>query len=242
MGNIISWDSVMKGALSMPGVKVNRDSFLASTFGPYGFDASNAKDANPATIYSEQLLNQLADGVIKNHTNKVTAISAAAGIPGGLAMIGTVPADLAQYYWHYLVMAQKLAYIYGWPDLRDENNNLGEGAQALLTIFVGIGFGVNGANALIKEIAEQAAKHLAKRIPKIALTKTAWYPVVKKIAAMIGVKITKDSVGKAAGKIVPLIGAVVSGGLTYATFKPMAKKLKDELCENASIYRNELGK
>ena len=35
-------------------------------------------------------------------------------------MVGTVPADLAQFYWHTLVLAQKLAYLYGWPDLSDK--------------------------------------------------------------------------------------------------------------------------
>lgn len=65
--------------------------------------------------------------------------------------------------------------------------------------------------------------------------KTSWYPIVKKIAAWLGVKITKDSIGKAAGKIIPLLGAAVSGTLTYATFRPMAKKLKNELAQTALL-------
>lgn len=53
--------------------------------------------------------------------------------------------------------------------------------------------------------------------------------MVKKIASWLGIKLTKDGVGKAAGKIVPILGGIVSGGLTYVTFKPMAKRLKNEL-------------
>ncbi|MBD5265831.1 MAG: hypothetical protein K2G00_08345 [Duncaniella sp.] len=235
MANIISWDKLMQGALSMPGVNVDRNQFLSSAFHAYG--DSNFENVSPTEIYSSAVINKIATGIINNHLTKVTAISTVAGIPGGFAMLGTIPADLAQYYWHYLVMAQKLAYLYGWPDLRDTENNLGEEAQAVMTLFVGIGLGVNQANVVVKELVEQAARHWMKRLPRMALTKTAWYPVIKRIAAFIGVKLTKDGMGKAAGKVIPLLGGLVSGGLTYATFKPMAKKLNKALMENAEIFQ-----
>lgn len=232
MANIISWDGIMKGVMTMPGVKVDREKFLATEFCRYG-NTEALKDRRPSEIYSDRILERIANGIVKNHTAKVTMISAAAGIPGGLAMLGTIPADMAQYFWHFLVMAQKLAYIYGWPDLRDENNNLGEEAQAILTIFIGVGFGADGASSGIREIARISAEHWAKKLPQMALTKTAWYPIVKKIAEWLGIKITKDSVGKAAGKVIPIIGGVISGAITYSTFRPMAKKLNKCLSESA---------
>lgn len=236
MANVISWEGIMKGALTMPRVKVDREKFLISAFCAYG-DSGSLRDKRPSEVFSNDIIQRVAKGIVNNHSTKVTAISAAAGIPGGLAMLGTVPADLAQYYWHFLVMAQKLAYVYGWPDLRDENNNLGDEAQAILTIFVGVGFGADGAAAASREIAKKAAQHWAKKLPQMALTKTFWYPIVKKVAAWLGYKITKDSVGKAAGKAIPLIGAVISGTLTYATFRPMAQKLKKELSETALLAK-----
>lgn len=228
MGNVITWNSVMKGALKMPGVTVDKDKFLFSTFSIYG-KTNELLSKRPSEVYPKEVIDKVANGIIENHTRNVTLISTAAGIPGGLAMFGTIPADLAQYYWHYLVMAQKLAYLYGWPDLRDENNNLGEQAQAIMTLFVGLGFGVDGASAVARTISKKAAEHWAMKLPQMALTKTSWYPIIKKIASWVGIKLTKDSVGKAAGKILPLLGGIVSGSLTYITFKPMAKKLKNEL-------------
>lgn len=235
MANIITWDGIMKGALNLPGIKVDRDQFLISAFRPYG-ESVNLREKRPSEIFSNQIIERVAKGIVKNHANKVTAISAAAGIPGGLAMLGTVPADLVQYYWHFLVMSQKLAYVYGWPDLRDENNNLGDEAQGIMTIFMGVGFGVDGAATATREIAKKAADHWVKKIPQMALTKTVWYPIVKKIAAWLGIRITKDSVAKAASKIIPFVGAAISGTLTYATFKPMANKLRKELAETARLY------
>ncbi|MCH5235616.1 MAG: hypothetical protein J1E16_09990 [Muribaculaceae bacterium] len=231
----ITWDGIMHAALNMPGIKVDRDSFLIKTFAPYGENPQLLVNSRPSEIYSEKVIHKVASNIISNHTTKVTAISAAAGIPGGFAMFGTIPADMAQFYWHYLVMAQKLAYVYGWPDLRNEQNELGEGAQQILTVFMGIGFGLEAAHGAIRKIAIEAAKHWAKKLPQMTLTKTFWYPIIKNIAKFIGVKITKDSVGKAAGKIIPFIGAVFSGGLTLITFKPMANRLNKELQTTALL-------
>ena len=52
------------------------------------------------------------------------------------------------------------------------------------------------ASSGIREIARISAEHWAKKLPQMALTKTAWYPIVKKIAEWLGIKITKDSVGR----------------------------------------------
>ena len=73
------------------------------------------------------------------------------------------------------------------------------------------------------------AKQVAKKFPQKALTKGVVYPVVKKVAAFIGVKMTKYVFAKGVSKIVPLIGAAVSRGITLGTYYPMAKKLEKYL-------------
>lgn len=224
----------MRGALSLPGVKVDRKSFLTGVLRPYG-DFSQFADGSPTDYYPIALIDGLADEVIKSHCLKATALSAAAGIPGGFASLGTIPADFAQYYWHYLVMAQKLAYLYGWPDLRDSDNNLGADAQAVLTLFMGSGLGMNVANAVIKEVAEQAAKQAIRRLSAVAITRGGLFPIVERIARAIGIRLTQEAAGRAAGKLIPLLGAAISGGITYASFRPMARKLKRELSAAAQL-------
>lgn len=46
------------------------------------------------------MLDDVAESVINFETGKSTALSFAAGLPGGFAMIGTVPADITQFYVH----------------------------------------------------------------------------------------------------------------------------------------------
>lgn len=104
-----------------------------------------------------------AKSCIRAETTRVTAISAAAGIPGGFAMIGTVPADLAQYFGHILRILQELIYLYGWQELSVDSEEMNEETKNLITLFVGIMFGVNGAVNTVNRIAGQVAKQVAKK-------------------------------------------------------------------------------
>lgn len=73
-------------------------------------------------------------------------------------MAGTVPADLTQQMAHILRIMQKLAYLYGWPSLMDEENStIDDGMVNDLIIFAGIMFGVEGAGHAIHRIAAQVA-------------------------------------------------------------------------------------
>ena len=225
------WNRIVSLALEMPGVRINRDSFLRSQLKIYCTDAQISKVLERGTIgnVSIEVLDKIASDCIKSHTIKATSLSAVLGMPGGFAIVGTVPGDLAQYYYHVFVVAQKLAYIYGYPDLCDEDGNFTDDSVQMLTVFVGVMSGVAAANKVIQEIAEQVQKEILKRLPRYALTKTLLYPLIKQVAKWIGVSITKQSFARGVSKIVPFVGGAVSGGLTYMTFKPQSKNLQKEL-------------
>lgn len=227
------WNKVMGAALSMPGVKVDRDDFLKKELKNYCSpeQLNLAISSRPINVVSKEIIDRIANACINSHTTKVTTISAVAGIPGGFAMAGTIPADMAQYYWHVFVLAQKLAYLYGFPDLRDENGNLTDTASDMLTLFVGVMMGASAANQAIKGLAKEFAKQVVKRLPQKALTKTIYYPIIKQIAKWIGVKLTRDTFAKGLGKVIPILGGLISGGLTLATFRPSAKRLQHKLQE-----------
>nr|MBQ4318527.1 hypothetical protein [Clostridia bacterium] len=228
----INFNELLKSAVGLPGVKISRTSFLTSALKPYFSEdiVQKAVANNPASAgISIDEISKIADESIKFETRNVTLISTAAGIPGGLAIIGTIPADLAQYFGHILRILQKLIYLYGWDELFDENGDMDDSTANILTLFTGVMFGVNGAAAAINKIADQAARHTAKALANKALTKGIIYPIVKKIATALGVKMTKDIFAKGVSKIIPFIGGIASGGITYITYKPMAIKLRDHL-------------
>lgn len=216
--------ALLKATSALPGVKINRTEFLNSALRPHfpELTVENAVRHNPAAAgIGLAEINEIAASCIKYETTKVTTLSFAAGIPGGLAMLGTVPADLAQYFGHILRILQKLVYLYGWQELFDEQGQLDDETSNLLTLFAGIMFGVNGATSAITKLVDSATQNM--------VTKGTLYPIVKKIAANLGIRLSRDVFAKGAAKVVPLVGGIASGGLTYMTYKPMAEKLRAHL-------------
>ncbi len=235
------WNKVLSTALDMPGVKVNREDFLKSKLGQYCTESQVevALTVSPLKVLSRQDIDRIANSIIGSHVKQVTAISSLTGVPGGFAIAATVPADIAQYYYHVFKLSQKLAYLYGYPDLLDENGNATDDTINLLTLFAGVMMGAAAANNAIRTISKKMAETAVKRLPQQALTKGVVYPIVKKIATMLGYNMTKSTFAKGVGKAIPILGGIVSGTLTFATFRPGAKRLQKQMQgEMEFFYRN----
>ena len=114
------WQRVLHAALAVPGVKVNREDFLRTSLKSIADEEQieKAVRTRPALAGIDiEKIDGRANVLIRKHVARASGISFAAGIPGGFALLGTIPADLAQYFYHLTVMAQELAYLYGWPDV-----------------------------------------------------------------------------------------------------------------------------
>lgn len=145
-------------------------------------------------------------------------------------MLGTIPFDIAQYYVHALRIMQKLAYVYGWHDFLEDVDEVDDETLGILAAFFGVMMGVGGTVGMLNNFLQKSvAPAVEKNIAKQALTKTAWYVPMKKVLKIIGVNITKQSFAKSASKVVPVIGGVISGGLTFAMLTTQSKRLKDHL-------------
>jgi hypothetical protein len=135
--------------------------------------------------------------------------------------------DVAQYFGFAINMAQKIAYLFGEDELFDGGSEqLPETAKIRIITYLGAMFGVSGATHLINKTAKIAGVNIGK-ISSKALMKTSWYPLLRKVGTVLGQKIVKTTVEKAITKTVPIIGGVISGGITYVTFAPMGNRLTD---------------
>lgn len=243
MAQPVSFTSIIEGASKLPFVHVDRKDFLTKNLSRLTTESQLQKALVNGTLHANipvATLDSLANAVVNAETVRVTAISTAAGLPGGIAMAATIPADLAQFYGFVIRIAQELAYIYGWSEIFTESSQLDSASESQLILFIGVMSGVGVANkAVTKLFGETAMKAVAKKVAAQALTKTWYYPLVKKIAAMLGQKVVKATFAQGVSKAVPVLGGAVSGGLTLATFKPMAIKLKNHLSTLAHMSPEE---
>lgn len=225
--------SVFKAAMSLPGARVDRQSFLRDQFRPHCPEeqVKEAIDTSPAQAgVRGRTIERIVNSVINSHVRQAAGLSFVAGLPGGLIGLAAIPADTTQFLWHSIVLAQKLAYLYGWPDLAQEGEP-DEETQNRIVVLLGSMFGVDQANNALKVAAQRFAEEVGTRVPKQALTKTIYYPALKKTLKWFGIKLTKQSFAKGAARIVPFIGGGLAAGMTTITLRPMAHNLKNHLKE-----------
>ncbi len=222
-------------AIRLRGVKIERGTYLQQELAKKGLSQTQIDLAiadRPAVAgVDPEILDAIARESIALETNKSSWMSFATGLPGGLAMVGTIPADITQYYVHAFRIMQKLAYLYGWGDFLDETKNTDDETLYKLTFFLGVMMGVGSANAGIKAFAKAMVQPaVAKQIASKALTKTSWYIPMRHALKWIGVHgVTRVSFGKAVAKAVPIVGGVASAGMTYVTLRTGSGKLLDQL-------------
>ena len=239
LSNNISLEDIITTSIKIPGVKVNRDKFLAEQFAGTGTNVQDIINLGPieAGIAREDISNT-ANKLIIKRTSQSSVASFVAGIPGGLAMAATIPADVMQFFGMALRLAQELSYLYGGGDLWVDGQIDDEKVKSQLIMYCGVMFGVSGAVSGVRVLSTQIAKTTLKKLPQKALTKTFWYPMIKQIGKALSIKVTKATVAQGVSKAIPVIGGVISGGLNFASMMPMAKRLSIAL-DKATFDYNE---
>lgn len=223
--------TIVDSASNLPLVHIEREKFLKNQFSARKYD-----DIREDIILLGPLeanvhpydVERLAKHVINFETTKVTMISAVSGIPGGIAMAGTIPADLTQFYGHVLRVIQELMYLYGFEEINDMDDE----TKNIMIIFIGAMSGVQGAEKAIGELCKVLAKNATNKFATKAFAKGTIYPIAKQICKQLGIKLTKQMFSKGVSKAIPFIGAGISGTMTFATFKPMCYRLLKILKEN----------
>lgn len=230
--NELTFENVLMAAMHTPGVKINRAKFLQKEFIKYYPEevVNGAIESNPAKAgISKETVNVISKQVINYETTKVTGLSVAASIPGGAVAIGAAAADITSYFAFILRAVQELAYLYGFEQFDLNEDDMDSETMNFLLLFIGVMFGVQGASSTLMKFSNTLAKHVAKKLAQKALTKGTIYPIVKTIALKVGIRMTKQIFADSVASVIPIAGGVLSGGLTYAMFKPCCMKLRKNL-------------
>ena len=231
-------EKMIASAIQVPGVKVNRRGFLSDMFKKAAdTDLQSILEVGPveAGISRKELMKR-ARALIEKRTLTSSGISVLAGLPGGWAAAATIPADVLQFYAVALRLAQEIAYLYGEEDLWDEGALNEERVANQLILYCGVMFGVGAAEAAVRVISARLSEQALKKIPRIALGKKVLFVVAKKVCQVLGIKFTKSIAAKGLNKVIPVVGGVAAGGMTYATMRPMGMRMVKALDEAKFDY------
>ncbi|QGM81055.1 bacteriochlorophyll 4-vinyl reductase [Otariodibacter oris] len=223
--------NTVSSVLAMPGVKVNRREFLSKTLKVDNDKIALLLDKGPigSGLFTREEIAKIAKNLGNKRNWQTSSLSFASGIPGGVAMAATIPTDILQFFSFTLKIAQEIAYLYDSKDFWIDKNTIDEKVKSELMLYLGTMFGVGGAASSLRYISQVMTERLVTELPKQALTKTIWYPILKNIGQYVGIKVTKDSAVKGISKVVPILGGIVSGGITYFTINKMNNRLITEL-------------
>lgn len=244
----VTIEDVIIMALKIPGIKINREEFLKKEFSRYYSDevVRNIVEKNP--LYANipiETVDKIAKDVIQAERLCVSGISTALSVSGGFAMVATLPTDIAQYYGYMIRAMQKLLYLYGFPEIdTTEGQMLDSSTMNTFIICMGVMYGVAGANTALKSMAKALGLGVEKKLINTALTKGTIYPIVKSVAKWFNVRMTKEIFAGFFKKSIPVVGGVIGGGITYATFKHccerLKKTLKDTRLSNPDVKDEEI--
>ena len=232
-GEVDIEDIIIMG-LKVPGIRIDRTAFLQkelhTKFPQEVIDDAIAFNPHHAKIPLD-VIDKIAEEVIKYERLCVSGISAALGVPGGVAMVATIPADIAQYYGYMLRATQKLLYLYGFPeiDVEEKGQTFDSETMNVLILCMGVMYGAAGANNALKAMAKALAAGVEKKLLRAALTKGTIYPIVKSVAKWFSVNMTKQMFAGFFKKAIPVVGGVIGGGITFVSFKPCCDRLRDTL-------------
>lgn len=234
--------NILSTALACPGIKISRDDFLRETFSH--FDESLRKkvieEGPVAAGYQKETLRRIAKNIIQRETYRSSGVSFITGLPGGpIALTAGIAADTIQFFGVALRLAQELSYLYGAEDLWNDNTLDRTAITNHFVIYCGVMFGVSGASATMRVAFAALGKQALKKLPQKALTKSWYFAITKAIVKVFGIRLTKSTFAKGISKALPIVGGLVSGGITYISMPPMGNRLVDALEEVQFDYSDE---
>ena len=238
------WLIVSELVTNVPGLLIEREPFLRSALGK-SLSADQLRAVVEAGDYgavSIDVIDSVADRLIGKTRLITSGASFVTGLPSNLAVLpATITADVAQSFAFYIRVAQELAYLYG--ETRDFTEMEDDAVVTSILIYLGAMFGIRAAGRVLILVSKNAGEILAKRFGAVAVTKVLGgvpWQVAKVIARLIGIKLTREVAAKGIAKVLPILGGVVSGAITYSVFGPMARRLQVDMRNALTASEDEV--
>jgi len=155
-----------------------------------------------------------------------------------------IPASLYLYVRNMLLISQKAAIATGIaPNPFKEGITYELSFEESYVDFLELilyGLGVGGAKELTKTIAKKYAEKKAKDIVRKRVSDELITRLAKKIAEIIGLKVTKERISKFVLRTIPILGGGVSGFLSYKSTLSFGERVVARAFEIRNTMKSEI--
>jgi len=196
--------------------------------------------------YDPALLSKYAKTFIAKERIKLASIAFGTGLPGGAVSItGGVLLDMEEYVRRIFILAQKVGHTFGIipipfvkfiPDtIEDYFDSVHE--EILKAIL--LGFGTAGISMGITQFSKLLAEKEAKEIIHRKINEKAITDLSKYVAKVLGKEVTKKSISRTAGRIIPIVGGAINATFAYFALKKIGNNLlKNMMKEHVEVKPN----
>ena len=156
---------------------------------------------------------RLADRFVENNRLMATGSGAVMGLPGGLALLATIPADISALSYFSFRTISGIAQSYGSETRSEEGRTIAlllfAGASGLETVTVA------GTQVFLSSLTKNV---LTRPYQNFIVSKV----VIPQLAEYLGVR----AAGKGLFKLVPVLGGLVGGTANYLFISNVAERAK----------------
>ncbi len=230
-------------SLRINGVLVDRAEFLRETLTEiYPDDVVNSAISNTPQIAEIPLkkLNKIANKISKQKNKFLTGVVTRFVMPKKVSAIASIPTEITMYYAHVLYTIQKLMYLYGFPQIKNENesNELPSETITIFSICIGTMYEVDGASEALKTITSGISSGVDSENMKEILQSDECTKAMKNTNRWFAISIARGVLGSVAKKTVPVVGEIVGGVIASDVLGTDFDALKDTFAETALCAQN----
>lgn len=182
--------------------------------------------------YDPALLSKYAKTFIAKERIKLAGIAFGTGLPGGsVSITGGALLDMEEYVRRIFILAQKVGHTFGVipiPFVKiipDSIEDYFDSVHEEILKAVLLGFGTAGISMGISQFSKLLAEKEAKEIFLRKINEKAITELSKNVAKVLGKEVTKKSISRTAGRIIPIVGGAINATFAYFALKKIGNNL-----------------
>jgi uncharacterized protein (DUF697 family) len=196
--------------------------------------------------YDPDLLSKYAKKFIAKERIKLAGLAFGTGLPGGpVSITGGTLLDIEEYIRRIFILAQRIGHTFGVipipfvNSIPDSIEDYFDSVHEEILKAVLLGFGTAGISMGISQVSKFLAEKEAKEFIQRKISEKAIAELSKNVAKVLGKEISKESISRTAGRIIPVVGGAINATFAYFALKKIGNNLvKNMMKEHMEIKPN----